>query len=128
MSPFDILNAINDTKQNVFEDPQAEKDYNAFLINRGLSYFPDTILYANEMNKYQDLDKKMQFDFLVNSIPKRRRFSKWHKKEVSTDRLKAIMSYYKYSEERALEAMSILSDEKITIIENKMNKGGRNDH
>ena len=128
MSPFDFLNAINDTKQNLFEDPQAEKDYNAFLINRGLSYFPDTIFYANEMNKQFDTPKKMQFDFLMNSITKRKRFSKWHKKEVQPDRLKLIQDYYKYSEERALEALSILSDEKITIIENKMNKGGRNDH
>jgi hypothetical protein len=128
MSPFDFLNAINDTKQNLFEDPQAEKDYNAFLINRGLSYFPDTIFYANEMNKQFDTPKKMQFDFLMNSIPKRKRFSKWHKKDVQSDRLKLIQDYYKYNEERALEALSILSDEKITIIENKMNKGGRNDH
>ena len=128
MSPFDFLNAINMTKEDLFVDPLAEKDYNAFIINRGLSYFPDTLFYANEMNKNGTVSKKMQFDFLMNSIPKRKRFSKWHKKEVSTEQLKAIMGYYKYSEERALEALSILSDEKITIIENKMNKGGRNDH
>jgi hypothetical protein len=80
------------------------------------------------MNKQFDTPKKMQFDFLMNSIPKRKRFSKWHKKDVQSDRLKLIQDYYKYNEERALEALSILSDEKITIIENKMNKGGRNDH
>lgn len=128
MSPFDFLNAINDTKQNLFEDPQAEKDYNAFLINRGLSYFPDTIFYANEMNGKSYIPKQQQFDFLMNSITKRKRFSKWHKKDVQSDRLKLIQDYYKYNEERALEALSILSDEKIIIIENKMNKGGRNDH
>ena len=76
MSPFDFLNAINDTKVDLFTDPQADKDYNAFLINRGLSYFPDTIFYANEMNKSDHIDKKMQFDFLMNSITKRKRFSK----------------------------------------------------
>ena len=128
MSPFDFLNAINDTKQNMFDDPQAEKDYNAFLINRGLSYFPDTIMYANEMNKNSMISKKMQFDFLMNSIPKRKRFSKWHKKDVSTDKLLLIQNYYKYNEARALEIMDLLTDEKIIIIENKMNKGGRNDH
>lgn len=128
MSPFDFLNAINETKQNLFEDPLAEKDYNAFLINRGLSYFPDTLFHSNMMNKYPDLDKKMQFDFYVNSISKRKRFSKWHKKEVTPDTLKLIQDYYKYSEERALEALSLLTDEKIKIIENKMYKGGRNDH
>lgn len=128
MSPFDFLNAINDTKQDLFEDPLAEKDYNAFLINRGLSYFPDTLFYSNMMNKYPDLDKKMQFDFYINSITKRKRFSKWHKKEISSETLKLIQNYYKYSEERALEALSLLTEDNIKIIEEKMYKGGRNDH
>lgn len=125
MSPFDFLNAINDTKVDLFQDPQANKDYNAFLINRGLSYFPDTILYANEMNKHPNLDKKMQFDFYVNSISKRKRFSKWHKKDVSTDQLQLIQDYYKYNQTNALEALELLTDEKIKIIEDKMYKGGR---
>lgn len=125
MSPFDFLNAINDTKADLFADPQAAKDYSPFMVNRGLSYFPDTILYANEMNKYADLDKKMQFDFYINSIPKRKRFSKWHKKDVSTEKLKAIMSCYKYNETKALEVLDLLSNDKITIIEETMYKGGR---
>jgi hypothetical protein len=68
MSPFDFLNSINDTKKDLFDDPQAEKDYNSYLINRGLSYFPDTVLYANEMNRNFDIAKRWQFDFLKNSI------------------------------------------------------------
>jgi len=125
MSPFDFLNAINSTKENVFVDPQAEKDYSPFMINRGLSYFNDTIMYANEMNKYNLLDKKLQFDFLLNIVPKRKRFSKWFKKEDAAFNLNAVMSYYKYNEERALEVMSILNDDQIRIIIDKMNKGGR---
>ncbi len=82
MSPFDFLNSINDTKKDLFEDPQAEKDYNAFLVNRGLSYFPDTILFANEMNIKRDTPKQWQFDFLRLAIPKKKRFSKWHKKKL----------------------------------------------
>lgn len=125
MSPFDFLNAINYTKEDLFSDPQAEKDYNAFMVNRGLSYFADTIMWSNEMNKYADLDKKMQFDFYVNAIPKRKRFSKWHKKDISTDKLKSIMNCYKYNETKALEVLDLLSDDKITIIEETMYKGGR---
>lgn len=125
MSPFDFLNAINDTKVDLFVDPQAEKDYSSFMVNRGLSYFPDTIMYANEMNKYADLDKKMQFDFYTNAIPKRKRFSKWHKKDLSTEKLKSIMFCYKYNEAKALEVMDLLSHDEITIIEETMYKGGR---
>jgi hypothetical protein len=125
MSPFDFLNSINDTKVDLFVDPQADKDYSPFMVNRGLSYFADTVLYANEMNKYADLDKKMQFDFYVNAIPKRKRFSKWHKKEVSTDKLKSIMNCYKYNETKALEVLELLTDNEITIIEETMYKGGR---
>lgn len=124
MTPFDFLNAINDTKVDSFQDPQANKDYKPFMINRGLSYFADTIMYANEMNRYYGLDNELQFDFLLRSVQKKRRFSKWAKKEVTPDRLKAIMAYYKYNEVRALEVLSILSDEKIIIIEEKMYKGG----
>jgi len=124
MTPFDFLNSINDTKIDLFKDPQAIKDYKAFMVNRGLSYFADTIMYANEMNRYYDLDNEMQFDFLLHSVPKKRRFSKWVKKDVTPDRLKAIMVYYKYNEVRALEVLSILSDEKIIIIEDKLYKGG----
>ena len=125
MTPFDFLNAINDTKVDLFVDPQANKDYSPFMINKGLSYFPDTIMYANEMNRHNTVDKELQFDFLLNSITKRKRFSKWFKKDVSPEQIKAIMFVYKYNEERAMEVMSILTNEQIRIIENKMYKGGR---
>jgi len=82
MSPFDYINAINFTKQNLFEDPQAHKDYNAWIVNKGLSYFPDTLLYANEMNRHYGIPKNWQFSFLLNSITKKKRFSKWSKKET----------------------------------------------
>ena len=125
MSPFDFLNAINFDKTNLLNDPLLEKEYNAFMVNRGLSYFPDTILYSNQMNGFPLLDNKLQFDFYLHSIPKRKRFSKWAKKESQTEQLRLIMDYYKYNEERALEALSLLSDEQIKTIEEKMYKGGR---
>lgn len=125
MNPFDFLNSINDNKQDLFTDPQAEKDYNAFMVNRGLSYFPDTILYANEMNRNFDMPKEWQFQFLRISIPKKKRFSKWHKKDSVTDLLKLIMKHYKYSEKRAYEVINILSPTQIEEIRASYETGGR---
>ena len=126
MNPFDFLNSINDNKQDLFTDPQAEKDYNAFLINKGLSYFPDTILVANEMNILRDTPKKWQFDFLRLAIPKKRRFSKWHKKDVRTDLIKLICMHYKYSEQKAYEVIDILTPDQIESIRKQYDIGGRN--
>ena len=125
-TPFDFLNSINDNKKDLFEDPQNEKEYAPFLINKGLSYFPDTILYANEMNQHDDIPKKWQFDFLRFSIPKRRRFSKWHKKEKASDILKLVMKHYKYSEKKAYEVLDILSDDNIKELIEAYHEGGRN--
>ena len=75
MSPFDYLNAINYTKKDIMVDDFAEKEYNPFIVNRGLSYFKDTVLYANEMNKNHTLDHRLQFDFLINIIRKKKRWS-----------------------------------------------------
>ena len=67
----------------------------------------------------------MQFDYYINAIPKRKRFSKWHKKDVSTEKLKSIMMCYKYNEAKALEVLDLLSEDSITVIEEKTYKGGR---
>ena len=126
MSPFDFLNAINTTKENLFEtDPQAKKDYSAFLINRGLSYFPDTIFYANQMNQHPSLDKDMQFFFFLNIISKKKRFSKWSKKDPATENLNLVKEYYGYSSEKATEALKVLSDENLIMIKEKLYKGGK---
>jgi hypothetical protein len=128
MKVFEFINAINDTKVDLFADPQAKKDYNAFIVNRGLSYFPDTIFYSNEMNKFNQLDVDMQFDFLLNSIPKKKRFSKWNKKETSTEDLFLIMQMYKYNYVKALDALRILNAEQLSIIRKRFTKGGKNDN
>jgi len=126
MSPFDFLNAINFTKEDLFEkDPQAAKDYNAFLINRGLSYFPDTVFYANQMNQQSGLDKDMQFFFFLNIISKKKRFSKWSKKDPETETLQLVKEYYGYSSEKATEALKILSEENLIMIKEKLYKGGK---
>ena len=126
MSPFDFLNAINDSKKNLFEDPQAEKDYNSFIINKGLSYFPDTVLYGNEMNMNSNVPKKWQFDFLMNSIPRKRRFSKWHKKDDIGELIELIMKHYNYSKQKAYDVIPLLKPEQIEEIRRQYDTGGRN--
>jgi hypothetical protein len=126
MSPFDFINAINTTKKNLFEtDPQAVKDYKPFIINRGLSYFPDTILYANQMNQHPSLDKDMQFFFFLNIISRKKRFSEWSKKDPKTESLELVKEYYGYSSEKANEALKMLSDENLIMIKEKLYKGGK---
>lgn len=125
MNVFDFVNAINYDKRDLFDDVQADKDYAPFIVNRSLSYFPDTVLYANVMNGRGHLSKKMQFEFLKNSIPKKKRYSKWVKKEVASDDLTAVCRFYKYSVEKALEVISILSSEQINFIKQSMETGGK---
>ena len=125
MTPFDFINAINLTKNNLFEDPQADKDYLPFIVNRGLSYFPDTILYANEMNRNSSIPKNWQFSFFLNSIPKKKRFSKWSKKDQETETLALVKEYFGYSSGKAIDILGLLSEDDITMIKEKLNKGGK---
>lgn len=125
MNPFEFLNSINLSKKDLLEeDPLNIKYYDPFLSNRGLSYFHDTVLYANEMNRYSNLDKKWQYYFLLNSIPKKKRFSKWAKQEIDKP-LELVMEYFNYSREKAKEAIKLLSQEQLNIIEQKLQKGGK---
>ena len=123
MSPFDFLNAINDTKVNVIVDDISEKEYSAFMVNRGLSYFNDTALYANEMNQCHHLDSRLQFDYLINSVSRKRRFSKWLKPTESEDLL-IVKEHYGYSNEKARSALTILSSEQLNELKLKHFKGG----
>jgi len=124
MNPFDYVNSINYTKQDVMEDDRAERGYNSFLVNRSLSYFPDSVAAANVVNRYHHLDNKLQYHFLINIIRKRKRFSKWMKPKTESD-IEVIKEYYAYSNEKARQILSLLSPEQITIIKQKVNKGGR---
>ena len=125
MTPFDFITAINDSKKNLFEDPQAIKDYSSFMVNRGLSYFPDTVLYANEMNQYASISPDWQFSFLIYSVPKRKRFSKWSKKDKEPESITLVKEYFGYSDEKAKDAVSVLSDDQLKIIKEILQKGGR---
>jgi|TARA_B110000914_G_scaffold149964_1_gene131389 hypothetical protein len=120
MSPFALISSISNTKIDILEN---EKDYTAFMVNRGLSYFPDTVIYANEMNKYHHLDGRLQFDFLINTIRKRNRFSKWNKSSESED-INAIKSYYGYSNEKARDVLPLLSKANLNTIKGRIQHGG----
>jgi hypothetical protein len=124
LSPFDWLNAINSSKKDIMIDDMTEKSYSAFMINRSLSYFPDTVAVANEMNVNHHLDSKLQFQFLINIVRKRKRFSKWTKASTESD-IEAVKEYYGYSNRIALQTLALLSPEQLTIIKNKVNKGGK---
>lgn len=127
MNPFDYLNSINQNKKNLMDgtenDELAEKGYNAFLVNRGLSYFPDTVSYANEMNVNNHLDNKLQYLFFLNIVRPRKRFSKWFKKETNDD-IEAIKEYYGYNDTKAMQTLSVLTDQQLNTIKQKLEKGG----
>jgi len=124
---FDFVNAINYSKQDLMtgteNDELAEAGYVPFLTNRSLSNFPDTIMYAQEMNVHNHLDKKLQFHYLINSIRPKKRFSKWAKKQEDSD-IEAVMNYYKYSEAKARAVLSLLSPEQLKQIKKRLDKGG----
>ena len=124
MSPFDYLNSINHSKKDVMIDDLTEKSYNSFMVNRSLSYFPDTVQFANLMNRYHHTDNKLQYHFLINIIRKRKRFSKWFKAETESD-IEVVKKYYGYSNEKARQALPLLSPDQITIIRQKVDQGGR---
>jgi hypothetical protein len=118
----DILNSINQTKENLFtSDPRIEKEYFPFVINKCFSYFPDTIFYANRMNQVSGLDKKMQYDYLLSSISKKKRFSKWIKPEENKD-IEVIKEVYGYSDQRAREVLDLVSVEDLKQF---IQKGGQ---
>jgi hypothetical protein len=121
----DWLNTINQTKKNLIdEDPLLEKDYPPYIINRCLSGHIDCIMFANEMNKYHFLSKKMQYDFFINIIRNKKRFSPWIKQEKIKD-LDVVKSYYKYSNEKAKQALRILTKEQLDFIKSKLEIGGK---
>ena len=124
MNPFDYVKAINTTKKNIMVDDITESEYQPFLINRSLSYFPDTVLYANEMNQYHHLPSRLQFDFFINIIKKRNRFSKWFKpSEIQS--IDIIKEYYGYSNEKAKSVLSLLNNSQIEDLRQRIYKGGR---
>lgn len=124
MNPFEFLISINSTKKDLLEDPDNEKEYNSFMVNRGLSYFYDTVLLANEMNLNHQLDSKMQYDFLMKAVRQRKRFSKWEKKNKMPF-VELIKEKYGYSTSKAESVVDLFTDEQLKSIEKELFKGGK---
>ena len=121
----DWLNSINFNKENLIkENPDIVKEYPPYIVNRCLSGHMDCVLFANEMNKYHFLDKDMQYNFYINILRKRKRFSPWVRKEKVSD-LEFVKSYYGYNNEKASQALKILSKEQLDYIKQKLDTGGK---
>lgn len=126
LTPFDFIKDISHIKENIMKDDvdtEIEKQYNAFIVNRGFSYFMDTVIYANEMNVRSGVDAKLQFDFLINTIRQKKRYSKWHKAEQSDD-IQILKEYYDYNIHRAKEVLPLHTKEQLMFIREKLDKGG----
>jgi len=122
----DYLNAINHTKERLMdtEDEEWEKKYPPFIVNKCLAPFQDTILLVNEINQYPNIDKKLQFDFFINSLRPRKRFTPWVKANKLDD-IEYVKEFYGYNNEKAKVALTILNDDQIATIKQKLNKGGK---
>jgi hypothetical protein len=121
----EIVPSILQTKKSVFRDELDYNDYNPFIVNRALSYHIDCIPYVNEINMLSGLDKDMQYSYLLHYIrPMKRKYVPWNKSEVDKDTLNSVKKYFSYSNQKAKEALQILSDEQINEIRRKTDKGG----
>ena len=124
MSPFDIVKQINYGKRNLIdENPELERQYKQFIINRALSFNYDTVLYANEMNVKNHVDSKLQFDFFLNTIRPKKRYGKWLKRE-NNGILELIKEYYKCSYAKARDYTTLLDDSQLDIIKQRLETGG----
>ena len=121
----EYLNSINLSKRDLMEeDPGWEKNYPPYVINKCLSSHLDTLAFANEMNRYPNLDKRLQYSFFLNTVRPKKRFSPWGKKEKVKD-LEVVKQYYDYSNEKAKQALRILSPNQLNYIKEKLNRGGK---
>lgn len=124
ISPFDFINAIHHTKENLIVDDWSEKQYSPYIVNKGLSYGHDTVIPANEMNSRPHLDKILQFQFLINIIRPKKRFNKWIKADKIDD-LEIIKEYYGYSTDKAKQVLPLLSRSQLEELKTRLTKGGK---
>ena len=122
----DYINAINYTKEPLLdtEDEDWVKKYPSYIVNKCIAPFPDSVMLVNEINQLHHLDKKLQFDFLINSLRPRKRYAPWMKAK-KLESLEYVKEFYGYNNEKAKAALDILNDEQISAIKEKLNKGGR---
>jgi hypothetical protein len=127
-NPFTYVDSVSYSKKNLMRgsenDELSEKGYKPYLTNRSLSYHQDSVLYANEMNQRPQLDNKQQYEYLLNTLRKRKRFAKWKKQEPDAS-VEMIMEYFGYGRAKAEQAMRVLTDDQLTMIESALDKGGK---
>lgn len=130
MNPFDYVNSINHKKNNLMNgsdnDELSEKLYNPYVVNKALSYFADTIMFANQINQLHGVDSKLQYEYLLNSIKPKKRFSKWVKRE-DNDEIEMIKLYFNYSDKKARQVYNLLSSDQINNIRNELVRGKENE-
>ena len=121
------MKTINETKQNLLdsEDSSWEKEYPAWVVTKCMASHYDTVLLANEMNIYYDLPNKLQYDFYINTVRKRKRFSPWEKK-VKLEDLETVKTYYNYRTQKAQAILKILNKDQLDHLKSKLNRGGKN--
>ena len=124
MNPFEYIASISHKKDDIMVDDDAEKGYSPFMVNRGLSYYQDTVLFANEMNRNGHLEHRLQYDFLRTAIRPRKRFSKWAKKSVPA-KIEVIKEYYGYSNAKAESVEDLISDDDIKAMKSYLSQGGK---
>lgn len=125
MDVFDFVNSINNTKKNLFqEDPNVDKIYVPFIVNNSLSYFLDTVLHANFMNRMSHISKRMQYEYYLHSVRKGKRYSKWHKFDSKKDDLEFIKQLYDCSDKKSREYLNILTKEQLNQLRQQFNTGG----
>ena len=121
MNPFDIVSSVSHTKKRVIDETN-EGEYNSFMVNRALSYYPDTIMHAQDMNVNHHLPGLLQYDYLLSSLRPRKRFSKWFKREKD-EQVEAVMREYSYNRQRATEAVSLMSKKQLTQLVDSQTRG-----
>lgn len=127
-SPFDYVKDIQRGKRDIIrnsENPEkAEALYNPFIVNRALSFYPDSILYSNEMNRRAELDKVMQFDYLINTVRSMKRDHQWIKKSKDDEDAELLAEYFGMSPQKVHEALRVLTKDQIADIKKRTIKGG----
>lgn len=125
MTPFDFIKNINEKQDKLEFDDVMKKEYTPFIVNKGFSYFPDTVLYANEMNVHHELDTDIQYNYLYSSIRKKKRFSKWHKADIDK-KIDIVKQYFNYSTNQAKDVINIFTDNDFEVMRKRLETGGLN--
>lgn len=128
MNPFDFVNNINSSQKTdlMRDDPSLEEEYSPFIVNKALSYFPETVLYSSQMNVYPFIEKRLQYHYLLNTVRPGKRFAKWVKRE-NVDDVEAVREYYGYNVEKAQQALALLTVDNLNYIKQKLQSGRNND-